>query len=239
MNPVAPTFPPTAVTQQTYEFVRPDDGKGRRVRFPDRPNPKNESLKEQITKFNCLLYLETCGRELPSTLNFDESHGNFVTADGVSMDQYPSDLLPDVLARPQIQGSMCFKAEILFDSFLIPKFRPLVKETEVYIKSVAADANKSNNQLAFSWGYAFGGNPAHYLVDDVYFNLKRQNGADNVYDKWFNNKVDGIKNTNGWRWVTDEQVKQHESVEEKCWSWTAKRIWLSVTGQSRKTIRYS
>lgn len=230
VNPVNPTFPPQAVTQQTYEFVRPDDGKGGPFRFKSKDLPDKPGTKEQITRYNCLLYLETCGRELPSSLNFDETHSNFVTADGIDINHYPSNLTAEMLATPQIMGSMCFRAEILFDGFLIPKFRPLVKETEIVIDSVSANANKKNEDLAFDWKYAFGGNTVHPKEDDVYFNMTRQTGTDDVWDKWFNNRVDGIKNTTGWRWVINEQLKQDSSVESDCWSWTAKRIWLKLTG---------
>lgn len=231
MNPVAPTFPPKAVTQQTYEFVRPPDPKGGLVRYPSRDVPEKPGVKEQITKYNCLLYLETCGRELPGSLNFDESHSNFVTADGIDINHYPSNLTAEMLAKPQIVGSMCFNADILFDGFLIPKFRPLVKETEIVVSSVVANANKKNEDLAFDWQYAFGGNTSHPKEDDSYFNMTRQKGVDDIWDKWFNNRVDGIKNINGWRWVIPEQIKEDHSVESDCWSWVAKRIWLKLTGK--------
>ncbi len=219
------------MTQQMYRFQRPDPAKpGEVQRFESKLDPKT-NLEQQITNFNCLLYLETCGRDLPSSLFFDESHGNFVTADGVDMNWYPEDLTPQILKTPQIAGSMCFRGSILFDSFLIPRFRPLVKESQIWVASVTCDAKVSDNSVAFKWAYAFGGSTEHPTVDDPYYNMTRQGGEDTISKNWFNNNVPGIENKNGWRWVMNEMERHDESWDDGP-KFFAKHITFNLHGWS-------
>ncbi len=233
MNPIAPTFPPTAVIQSTYQFVRPAPVQGsQNTRFPKLASPgANES--DQITDFNCLLYLETCrpDRQLPASTAFDERHGNFVTADGYTMNEYPRDVTAAMRKYKQIEGSMCVKSELLFDKFLVPKFKPLVRQSEVTITSVEVDANRTNNKEAFKVSYCFAGNPKHSKPDDSYFDMKRKNVSDDVYKNWFNNNVAELKNENGWQWVSEENRIPKYGQEGTKFLFT-RMLWLTVTGRS-------
>lgn len=133
VNAIAPTFPPTNLTYQTYQFVRGDQS---------RPTQSGR---------NCFVYLEMCGIKdgkpypLPANTNFGEDNGNFVTAD----------LAPSA----QIDGSMCFTRELLIENRIIPHLQPLIKLAELNIISVQADRTKKNH---FQWDYSFGNNQIGY-----------------------------------------------------------------------------
>ena len=138
-----------------------------------------------MTDLNCLLYLEMCDKvgKLPSPLLL-ENQSNYVTSDNGSK---------------QVLGSLCLSSKILFESYLLPFFQPIVKEAELSIQQVKVTGSKS-----FLFAYAFGQNSMHLKFEDDYFLMKRQSGSDDIYQNWFNNnKGESMKNLDGWRWVNE------------------------------------
>ncbi|KAI0444947.1 hypothetical protein F4803DRAFT_509630 [Xylaria telfairii] len=154
----------------------------------------------QDSRANCLLYLETINKDghLPSGIRLSTDNGIFVTQDG-----NPSE---------RIDGSMAINSKIFFDNYLIPILRPVVKQAE--LDCVTAGPGSEPGQ--YQWSYKFGDNPSHRDWNDDYFLMKGQQGYDNVYNGtgWFNQKVHGMENTNGWRWLGDVDIVGSANPEE-------------------------
>lgn len=168
-------YRPTAVTHQTYLFQRPS------------------ALPVQDSESNCLLYLEMINNngQLPADKNFLSSNGVLVTADGDP--------------NERIKGSMAISSKVLFDSYLIPILRPIIKQAELVRVSAAPNTQSASH---YEWNYRFGDNLQHGDWKDDYFLMTRQQGRDDIYDKshWFNQRVPGMANYNGWRWINAKDV---------------------------------
>ncbi|KAK4690748.1 hypothetical protein P7C71_g6115, partial [Lecanoromycetidae sp. Uapishka_2] len=176
-NPNIPSFPPSIVTHQTYEFVRNADVKEKRL--------------TNTTDRNCLMYLEMCKnvKNLPEKRLFEETNGNFVTAD----------------AKNQIDGSMCFTRDLLFDGYLVPFFNPVIKQSQVYITQAWTDRSA---EKMFSWNYRFGDDGTHQDYSNDFFLMKSMKvQSDGAWKDWFNNRVDDMENKAGWQWKTELQKK--------------------------------
>ncbi|KAI1145507.1 hypothetical protein F4825DRAFT_473951 [Nemania diffusa] len=164
-------YQPTAARHQLYPFQRGD------------------GQSSQNSASNCLLYLETTAKngQLPAEEQFPNSNGIFVTADGDP--------------NQRVKGSMCISSRLIFDNYLVPVLRPIIKRAE--LDCISASASSSSRTKPYEWSYRFGDNVQHPDWNDDYFLMTRQQGRDDLYDSsgWFNNRVPEMDNYHGWRWL--------------------------------------
>ncbi|EFY96362.2 hypothetical protein X797_008361 [Metarhizium robertsii] len=146
IDPLKPTFQPTAMIHQVYGYTNPAKGV-----------PKPVISYEVPGDLNALLYCEmVSNHELPKDKQL-ASAGNFTTQ-------------ASTIGGPRIDGTYTLSHQLFLESFLLPMLQAFNKTSIVY--PTGGNFSYSGGTSTISWSYAIGNDQAHQDTNDQFFVFK-------------------------------------------------------------------